>query len=197
MNALFKEIIMERICPDGDRFLRAHADDPAEILAPLCLCFGPRTADCDCGLQIFSRSKVMTSSCQHFIIYCCGRELDEESAPKQKPANAPTPPRIRSRARRMSVAFELSACEPESSVAFLSCQLLMERHCLLPSVLAGCYSALILPLKLAFNTICFVIPINALRLDSGRRRGPHRTLPLRINNIHTLPKKAHISILIF
>lgn len=117
--------------------------------------------------------------------------------PKTKPANAPTPPRIRSRARRMSVAFELSACEPESSVAFLSCQLLMERHCLLPSVLAGCYSALILPLKLAFNTICFVIPINALRLDSGRRRGPHRTLPLRINNIHTLPKKAHISILIF
>lgn len=33
----------------------------------------------------------------------------------------------------MSVAFELSVCEPESSVAFPSCQLLMERHCLLYS----------------------------------------------------------------
>lgn len=43
-----------------------------------------------CIVVWISRSKVMTLSCQRFIIYCC--QPKRVCRPKQKPTNAPTPP---------------------------------------------------------------------------------------------------------
>lgn len=95
-----------------------------------------------CIVVWISRSKVMTLSCQRFIIYCC--QPKRVCRPKQKPTNAPTPPTCAVLLLHLLfpllttlfflpvalwVAAELVLCAPLLD-SCCSCQLLMERHCL-------------------------------------------------------------------